>query len=249
MAQFRLTNQNYDSWVYDQFVELDPDVEKQLKKPVLCIKWPGSEARIEILPAYSGGLHTDIQGVSKTFFLPYNFDATRFPAYYEENVKPVLMEMRAYFHGGYADTESIGFFDFSEPIAARGQKEQDYYSQIQQLLRQAPRHEDVYHWSLTEVYPTASDLYLRLESYGIDLVEISLRSTENVREIRELLEIDCTFLMDDKGFMYELMQAQSGVDYETRKAGSTRKRVNAAKSRKIDRIIGDARTAELLNSL
>jgi len=38
----------------------------------------------------------------------------------------------------------------------------------------------------------------------------------NIREIREILEADCTFLMGDEYFTYELLDAQRGVDFGTR---------------------------------
>lgn len=183
-------------------------------------------------------------GASKTFQLPYNVDASKFPAYYDEHIMPLLQEMRSHFISGFVEIYKTGNFDFGEPVETKGQKELEYYSQIQELIWDAPRHDGIYHWSLGEVYPSSSDLFLKLESCGIDLVETPLRTIEKVREIRKLLETDCTFLMDDETFTYALLDAQCGVDYETRKSVNMKKRVNAIRSRKIDRFFGDSETVD-----
>lgn len=242
MVNFKLTNVEQDDWFPDEFVRIDTGTEKRLERIVLIVDWAGKGAKIETVPSYQVSVPNDMYGASKTFQLPFNIDASKFPAYYDENILPILQEMRTGFVGGFVEIYKTGNFDFGEPIETKGRREIKYYAQIQELIWNAPRHDGVYHWSLAEVYPSSSDLFLKLESDGIDLVETPLRTIEKVREIRELLEKDCTFLMDDETFTYALLDAQRGVDYETRKNVNMKKRVNAIRSRKIDRFFGDAET-------
>ena len=100
---------------------------------------------------------------------------------------------------------------------------------------------------LLKLTPDPNNLFLNLESCGINLVEISIHPIKTVPGIRELLEEDCTFLIDDEAFTYALLDAQRGVDYETRKSVNTQKRVTALRSRKIDRFFGDSETVDHFN--
>jgi hypothetical protein len=237
MANFTLTNYNVDKWLPDEFIRIDAFNDRQLQKIVLLVEWGGKYAKIDTLPVHQTGMYGDLNGASKTFLLPLTVDASKFPAYYNEKILPILLEMREYFVSGFVGADRIGYFDFEEPIEERGRKEFEYYIKIQQLLNECPRHSEHFYWGIAEAYPDPNDLFSKLESCGIDLTEISIHPVKTVPGIREILESDCTYLMDDEAFAYELMQIQQGVDYSVM-SNSTRKSVKS-KPRKIDRFFGE----------
>jgi len=245
MANFRLTNSDSADWKPDEFIVIDTDIPKQLHNIVLTVRWDAKTATVSTLSAHMRSTINDIFGNSITFKLPFNVDAHKFPEYFKTQVQPVLEEMVKSWKGGFLRLDRFGYFDFGESIGERGQKEQEFYVKIQDLLRAAPRHEGMYFWSLSEVYPTPGDLFLKLDSFAIDLVETNLYDPEKVEAIRTVLEKDCTYLINDETFKYELILSQEKVDYSVKQTANTQKRLSAIKSngRKIDRMIGKGKAA------
>jgi hypothetical protein len=88
-----------------------------------------------------------------------------------------------------------------------------------------------------------------LESYAVDLVETNLYNSEKLEIIRSILEKECTFLIDDDTFMYQLLTIQRRVDSETKAAADTRKRVKVMKAKRIENVIGGEKVEELLNHI
>lgn len=249
MSIFKLMNMDSEEWTPDQFIEIDADNEKQLRKIVLTVDWSLKTAKVETLPANQQGSLGDLFGTSKTFMLPYNIDASRFPAFYDEKIRNALEEMKSFYKAGFVNGERVGYFDFNESIGKRGEKEFKYYTKIQTIIREVPRHDIQYHWELSEIYPTAADLYLKLESCSVDLVETNLYDSEKLEMIRSILEKDCIFLIDNDTFMYQLLTIQRRVDSETKAAADTRKRVKTMKAKRFQKVIGDANVEELLNHI
>lgn len=192
------------------WLEPDPFNTNTLCKIVLCIDWEQQRAYIETQYGNNTDYRTWMHLRSEYRILDQT-DASRFKEYYNENIKPLVLDQAEHFESYWDGHNWKG--RFMERVGIEERDEQgcivdnyvgnDYEITLQ--LEGAPEHEKYIYTDVAESFADYKDLVDTLKYADMDFMTIDINNITIVRAIREYLSDEVIYIMSDEQFQTDLM--------------------------------------------
>ncbi len=168
MSTFDLKNENVENWEKAEFWEYDPMLsERGICSIILYVDWESEEVTVETQLHTNGTSDRVWNILASEFSLPEDTDFTEFPAFFEDEIKPILQKIGEGFESEWDGSNWKGeFTDEANQLLWN----------LDQKLMEAPKHDMVYYFSLRDLYEYdgISQIKSDLKAEGIDLLTADL---------------------------------------------------------------------------
>lgn len=194
------------AWLYP-----DPFNNEKLCDIYLCVDWEKQEAYVETQYGNNMDYRTYMH-LRSEYRISEMTDASQFKDYYNENIKPLVLEQSEHFDSHWDGHNWKGKY-----VDTTGEEDDEYVGndyEITLQLEGAPEHDKYIYFDVAESFQSYKDIVDMLKYADIDFITVDLEDVENVKAIREYLSDDVIYIMSDEQFKNDLISMRETIQEE-----------------------------------
>lgn len=217
MSNFELINTEIENWTETEFVEEDPYNRANFCGIELFVDWEKKTAKID--SRYDNGSITmrEHNGLASSITLHLDTDATRFKEYYDSDIKPKLEAMMEFFEVRWDGNNYIGEFIFDKENIHKDLYIREIHdNDMLEIIANVPSHNKYMYLSIGDSLMQYRDM---IEFFDFDFINADLDDKDVITNIRNTMEDEVVYVMNDDEFVKELKWIQQEYlrdDYDER---------------------------------
>jgi hypothetical protein len=184
----------------EEWLEANPFNNDQLNYIELFVSWKNKTAEIVVYAPETGSLtYDEYHHRASSFRLDDNVDASKFKNYYDEMIRPIIIEQANKYTEEWNGSNWIGHFE-SEYVD--DDCNPDY--ELTEIIENAPTHDKFIYTDVAESFQSYEDIVEILQYADIDFMAADLDDMSIVQKIRDYLSDDVVYVMSDEQFQNEI---------------------------------------------